>query len=198
MAFDIPNKKAKEVEMHPEAMKYDTDFYDIDAMLLEVSKPKQPFEQKNHISDRNPERVSANDNENSSAAPDYFDPTQTDREPKVRSIAPKSNKLKGKASMEALDLGLSYLMMGIAGENDRGKFKASEPQKEDISEALGEYLEDKPFDLPPWFTPVMIIAGTYFPKGMEAFRLRKLKEHDKRLDVLEKKMKIRQNEQKEN
>jgi len=177
------NPEPKTSELYPDALKYDTNFKDIDSILGEMATPKQDFTPK----------VSINENQEPSpgvhagAAPGVYDPTNPETS-NPQPTTPEANARAGKANAEALDLVASLLLMLIAGTKDRSQFSATPEQKQEIGEALSEYTKDKPFNTPPWLTLAILIGVAYVPAGFEAAKMRKMNAQESRLDILEKKL----------
>jgi hypothetical protein len=97
-------------------------------------------------------------------------------------------KASGSLLTIALDTSLSTAFGLWAGDEPQN-YKADENEREELEQAIGEYVKLKGGDIPPGFALVLIILSIYGSKGAMAFQFKKAKkqldEKDNRIAELE-------------
>ena len=147
--------------------------------LNEINRPKQPQE------------ISEEADEDALLG---FQDTERDDEPleKVQATAGVA-KATGSLLATAIDTGLSTIIGTFIAKDDPSNYKADEEQKDELSEALANYVKLKGGDIPPGVALLIVILSIYLPKGVVALQVRRLEkqneEKDAQIAEMEKKLK---------
>ena len=98
-------------------------------------------------------------------------------------------KASGSLLTIALDTSLSTAI-GLWAGDEPANYKADDNEREELEQAISEYVKLKGGDIPPGFALVLIILSIYGSKGAMGFQFKKAKkeldEKDNRIAELEK------------
>lgn len=81
----------------------------------------------------------------------------------------------------ALDSTLSTVL-GLYAGDEPSNYKADSDQREELQEAIAEYVKLKGGDIPPGLALILIVVSIYGSKGAMAFQFKKLKKETEEKD----------------
>ncbi len=103
-------------------------------------------------------------------------------------------KATGKLVATVIDTTLPQALAFIAKDNGVENYRADESQREELEEALTEYMRLKGGDVPPGVMIVILVITIYGTKIPMAIQQRKLNERAAALDEREKMLQLRERE----
>lgn len=78
----------------------------------------------------------------------------------------------------AVDAGVSTLLGAVIAKGDPQDYKANDTEKEELQNAISEYVKLKGGDIPPGVALIIIVLSIYGPKTALAFQSRKFNEKE--------------------
>lgn len=159
MSFPEPQIKEK-----TDFINYNTDFYNINEMLEELTVPKQTFQQEEQT------------------PPPPIDTPEAEPVP----VDPQKAARMGERTAKMIDAALATVngtLIAKAPEID--KYKASEGELRDLSGAWAEVSEIYDFNVSPWLKLAVLNLSIYTPKTVLAFQDRRFNEMNKRIDEMQ-------------
>ncbi|MEA4975430.1 MAG: hypothetical protein VB046_06810 [Paludibacter sp.] len=109
-----------------------------------------------------------------------FEQQETEKAEPLESLRAKVSVANATGSLLAIavDAGLSTVLGAVIAKGDPEDYKASESEKEELQDAISEYVKLKGGDIPPGVALIIIILSIYGPKTAIAFQARKFNEKE--------------------
>lgn len=170
MPFPIPENSATTPPLQAkENPEYKVrDFNDLDSMMAELNVQRQQFEP---AAPPAPAPGHPATDGQGPGLPGQANPWEDAAEPISREDAERA----GRRAAVMADSVLSVAGMMIAKEKIPDKYKASEGEIKDLSDAWSEVSEQYAFKINPWFNVAILTLMVYMPKMMDAANDRRIK-----------------------
>lgn len=117
---------------------------------------------------------------------------EPERKESLENIKARVSVANATGSLLALmvDNGVSTLLSAVVAKDDNSeKYKATDKEKDELSNAISEYVKLKGVDIPPGMALIIIVLSIYGPKTALAFQAGKFNEkeaeYQKKIDDLE-------------